>query len=256
MNTEPQKEQSPDYTEINLQEVFWVLLHKIWLLFVCCAVGAAAAFSVTKLLIKPKYTASSMIYIFTKTTSITSLTDLQIGSQLTVDFQTLGTSRPVVERVISNLNLDTTYEDLLKTIEIENPTNTRILKINAENQDPQLAAEISNAMAESLSDRVAEVMSTSKPSTVEQATVPTKPSSPNTAQNTIIGGLLGLLIAAAVILIRYFMNDMIQTEEDVTKYLGLNVLAAIPMEHTDVSSKAKKKKNRRNSTHYAARRRI
>lgn len=209
-----------------------VLSHRLWLLLVCFLAGAAAAFGVTKFLITPKYTASSMIYVFTKTTSITSLTDLQIGSQLTVDFQTLGTSRPVVERVISKLNLDTTYDALIKTITIENPNNTRILKINVVNPDPKLAAAISNAMAESLGDRVAEVMSTSKPSTVEQAAVPLKPSSPNVPQNVGIGGLLGLLVAAAVVLCRHYMDDTIKTEEDVTKYLGIHTLAAIPLEHT------------------------
>jgi capsular polysaccharide biosynthesis protein len=177
-----------------------------------------------------------MIYVFTKTTSITSLADLQIGSQLTVDFKTLGTSRPVVERVISKLSLNTTYEDLLKTVTIENPNNTRILKINVVNSDPKLAAAISNAMAESLSDRVAEVMSTSKPSTVEQAVVPKKPSSPNTVQNTVIGGLLGLLIAIIVVLSRYYMDDTIKTEEDITKYLGMNTLAAISLEHSGADS--------------------
>jgi len=231
-----QKVQDEENTEINLREVFSILGHKIWLLLVCLLAGTAAAFGVTKFLIKPAYTASSMIYVFTKTTSITSLADLQIGSQLTVDFKTLGTSRPVVERVISKLSLNTTYEDLLKTITIENPNNTRILKINVVNSDPKLAAAISNAMAESLSDRVAEVMSTSKPSTVEQAVVPKKSSSPNTVRNTVIGGLLGLLIAIIVVLSRYYMDDTIKTEEDITKYLGMNTLAAIPLEHSDVDS--------------------
>lgn len=217
--------------EIDLGEVLFVLLRKILWLLAGLAAGVIISFGVTKILITPQYTASSMIYIFTKTTSITSLADLQIGSQLTVDFQTLGTSRPVVEKVIRDLNLDASYEELLKTITITNPSNSRILKISVENPDPRLAADISNAMADSLSSRVAEVLNTDKPSTVERAVVPSSPSSPNTLRNVAVGGLLGLVFVAAFVLLQHFMDDTIKSEEDVRKYLELNTLAAVPLEH-------------------------
>ena len=35
----------------------------------------------------PMYSSSSMIYILTKTTSVTSLADIQMGEKLTVDFE-------------------------------------------------------------------------------------------------------------------------------------------------------------------------
>ena len=221
-----------DEVETDLAEVLFVLWHRVLWLLAGLAAGAVLAFGVTKLLITPQYTASSMIYIFTKTTSITSLADLQVGSQLTVDFQTLGTSRPVVEKVISELNLDTTYEKLLDTITITNPSNSRILKISVENPDPQLAADISNAMASSLSNRVAEVLNTDKPSTVETAVVPEEPSSPSTGRNAAIGALLGLMAVAAAVLLQHFMDDSVKDNEDVEKYLALNTLASIPMEYT------------------------
>lgn len=36
--------------------------------------------------------------------------------------------------------------------------------------------------------------------------------------------------AAAIIVLRYLLNDTIQNEDDVKKYLGLHMLAAIPTE--------------------------
>ena len=58
---------------------------------------------------------------------------------------------------------------------------------------------------------------------------PTIPSSLSLVKNTAIGALLALL-AIAVIVIRHLMDDTIKTEEDVKKYLELNVLAAVPLE--------------------------
>ena len=49
-------------------------------------------------------------------------------------------------------------------------------------------------------------------------------------KNAIIGGLLGFVLACAIIIIRFMLNDSIKTGEDVEKYLGLNVLGMIPLE--------------------------
>lgn len=63
-----------------------------------------------------------------KTTSVTSLADIQMGTQLTADFEILATSRPVLEEVIEKLNLDYTYEELKSMIQTDNQTDTRILR--------------------------------------------------------------------------------------------------------------------------------
>ena len=222
----PQKVQPDDEMEIDLLELFQVLLQKAWVIILCMVIGAGLAFGGTKMLLTPKYSASSQIYILTKTTSVTSLADIQMGAQLTVDFEVLAKSRPVVEEVIDELNLDYTYEELVEMITTQNPSDTRILKMTVENEDPNLAKEIANAMAEVTAERVAYIMTTDKPKIVEEAVTPEKPSSPSTVKNTALGGIL----AMGIIVIISLMNDTIQTEEDVRKYLDLNTLAALPLE--------------------------
>lgn len=226
--------------EIDLLEIANVLLRKLWVLVLCLILGAAAAFGGTKLLITPQYTATSMIYILSESTSITSLTDLQLGTSLTGDFIALSKSRPVVEQVIKKLDLDTDYGTMVNNIVIENPADTHLLKISATNPDPELAAEISNAMAEAVKEQIAEVMNTDKPNTVENAIVPGAPSSPNVKKNTVMGGMLGAMAAAAVIILLYMLDDTIKNEDDVKKYLQMNTLAAIPLE-----KKRRERKSRR-----------
>jgi len=254
MNEQYQKNTAEnDVIEIDLREVFSVLWHRLWVLILAFLIGAGVLYGCSRFIITPLYSSSSMIYILTKTTSITSLTDLQMGSQLTVDFQTLATSRPVVESVIQKLKLNTTYESLVKTIKVENPQNTRILKTTVTNKDPELAMQISNAMSDAIADQVANVMTTDKPTTVEQAVVSSVPSSPHILRNTIGGAFAALLIAIAAILIRHFSDDTIKTDEDVEKYLGTSVIAAFPIEkqsshaHSSKSSKKSSKSGKKAS---------
>lgn len=224
------KELQNDEMEIDLLELFYVLMKKLWIIILCGVVGAVVAFSGTKLLITPQYTASSMIYILSETTSITSLADIQLGASLAEDFIVIGKSRPVIERVIRQLDLETNYEELASTISIVNKTDTHILTISVTNPDPELAADISNTLAENIKEQIADIMGTEEPNTVEEAVVPTKPSSPSTMKNTLMGGALGALLVSAVIILLHLLDDTIKNEEDVKKYLGLNTLAAIPLE--------------------------
>ncbi len=229
-----------DEMEIDLVEVFQLMLKRWWLIIGCAVVFAAAAFGYTKLFVTPQYEASSMIYILSKTTSISSALDLQLGKQLTVDFETLATSRPVVEKVIDELGLDTEYETLVGSITVSNPTDTQILKISARNPDPVLARDISNAMSDATAEQIAAVMVTDKPSTVEEAVVPRYPISPSVKKNTLIAGLAGALLVMAVIVLNYLFDDRIKSEEDIVKYLELNALASIPLNKGEKSSKKKK----------------
>lgn len=229
-----------DEMEIDLVEVFQLMLKRWWLIIGCAVVFAAAAFGYTKLFVTPQYEASSMIYILSKTTSISSALDLQLGKQLTVDFETLATSRPVVEKVIDELGLDTEYETLVRSITVSNPTDTQILKLSVRNPDPVLARDISNAMSDATAEQIAAVMVTDKPSTVEEAVVPRYPISPNVKKNTLIAGLAGALLVMAIILLNYLLDDRIKSEEDIVKYLELNALASIPLNKGEKSSKKKK----------------
>ena len=219
-----------DEFEINMLEFVRIIFDKLWIVILCFTIFGASTFAGSKLLMTPKYTASSMIYILTKTTSVTSLADIQMGEQLTVDFETLAKSRPVVESVIRKENLDYTYEEVLKMIQTENPDDTRILKFNITHEEPAIAQKIANSLAEVTAERVAYIMDTDKPKMVEEAILPEKASSPNVLMNTILGCILGTILSVGVILALHLMNDTIQTEDDVRKYLGLNTLATLPKE--------------------------
>lgn len=215
---------------IDLLDLGRALLRKWWAIALCLVIGAAAAFGGTKLLITPQYTATSMIYILSESTSITSMADIQIGDSLAQDFMIIGKSRPVVEKVIKQLDLNASYEAVASTIVFENPADSHILKISVTNPDPKLAADISNAVAEVTRAQIADVMGTDEPNTLEEAIVPTAPSSPSTMKNTMLGALLGAVLAAGLIIVLYLMDDTIKDEDDVKKYLQMNTLAALPME--------------------------
>lgn len=216
--------------EIDLLELIQVLLQKAWLIVICFVVGALLMFGYTKLLVTPQYTATATVYILSSSTSLTSVADLQIGTALTADFAEIAKTRPVLEAVIEETGIDESYESLLEKVTTENPTDTHLMKLIVVDEDPKQAKEIANAYADVMADQIADVMNTDKPNIAERAVTPKKPSSPSLLKNVALGGIAGAAIVILILLVRYFMNDTIQTEEDVRKYLNLNTLAAMPID--------------------------
>lgn len=238
-----------DEIEIDLLEIFKALKRRLWIILaatILCG-GAAGAFS--KFVLTPQYTSTAMVYILSKETTLTSLADLQIGSQLTKDYAVIVTSRPVLEDVIEKLGLDITYSDLKKKITINNPKDTRILSISAEDPDPRMAKAIADEIANTSSEYIGEIMEMVPPKMIEDGEVPTKKTSPSNAKNAVLGAMIGFVMVCGVIVLEVLMNDTIRTEDDVEKYLGLTVLAMVPeREGEALEDKERMAKNKKSSS--------
>ena len=221
--------QVPAADEIDLVEVFYVLWKHIVQIIICGLIGGAAAFGYTKVFITPQFTATSSMYILSSgSNSVVDLSALQISSQLKSDYQQLITSQSLLEDVIDKLQLDTTYEDLLKTITVSNPTDTRILNISVTNPDPQLAADISNELANQSKIYLPEIMKCDAPSVYEQARVPEKKSSPSVGKNTLLGGLLLVVLYCGILIVQFLMDDTYKSPDEINKEFGVQPLAVVP----------------------------
>ena len=132
-----------DEMEIDLAELFRALLRKWWLIAVTALLATAIAIGITKFAITPKYQSQAMIYILTKTTSVTSMVDLQIGEAITGDFEIIATSKPVIDAAIEEIkrteNVTFTRKDIKEMLTITNEDDTRILMIRAIHENPEYA---------------------------------------------------------------------------------------------------------------------
>ncbi|OUN22684.1 Wzz/FepE/Etk N-terminal domain-containing protein [Pseudoflavonifractor sp. An85] len=215
---------------IDLKDIFFILRQK-WLKIIAFFVlGAVVAGLVTVFVITPKYTATASIYVVSASNdSVVDLTDLQIGTSLTADYETLLMGRPMMESVIKNLKLEgTTVEDLKSMISISNPTGTRILNIKATSADPQQARDIANEMAKLGVSWLPEVMDSNAPNIAEEAVTPTSPSSPSLVRNIALGALVFAVLYVAFVVVRFMMNDTIRSSEELERYFGIVPLAVVP----------------------------
>lgn len=217
-----------DEIQIDLLELFDIFRRKWWMILLAAVIGGTIGGVGSKVLLTPKYESTATLYVLSKETTLTSLADLQIGSQLTNDYQVVITSRTVLEKVIDEMNLDWEYTKLRNMITINNPTGTRILKITVTDTDPDRTCQLTNNLAKSASEYIGDIMEVVPPKFIEDGVVPKNAVSPNVAKNGAVAAAAGMLLVCGVLTLRLIMDDTIQSEDDVERYLGLSVLALIP----------------------------
>lgn len=232
--------------EIDVLELFHVLLNKFWIILLAGIIAALAFVGGTILFITPQYQSTTKMYVLSKQDNNTiTQQDMQTSLSLTKDYAELIKSRTVTEGVIAQLNLDLTHEQLLGKVSVDSATDTRILSITVTDPDPYEACKIANAIRDVAANHIKNVMDIDAVNVVETANIPDQKSSPNISKNGVIGGLLGVLLSVAIILIAYISNDTIKTQEDVERYLGLSMLGTIPLTAADRKNKKKKQKRAR-----------
>ena len=122
------EQRNNEEVEIDLRQIFSVILSKIVVIILVGVIFGLVALIGSKMLIKPTYESTTSLYVLNRQSQgTTTYSDLQSSTQLTQDYVVLVTSRSVTEKVISELKLDMTNEELVKMINVNTPTNTRVL---------------------------------------------------------------------------------------------------------------------------------
>lgn len=227
-----------DDTEIDLVELFYVFLNRIWLLVICMAIGGAAAFAWTACFIKPVYKTSAEIYVVSASNnSVVNLADLQLGSAVKTDYMELMISRPVLEKVIESLNVNKTVNEIRSMVSITNKADTRILQIAATSTDPQLATDVANELATQSILLLPEIMENEPPNLVSTALFPTAPAGPSIVKNTLLGAILGFVLCGAVLVVIFLSDRSFKGADDMQKYFGMMPLAVVPTVQLETKSK-------------------
>ena len=246
MNQTQVNQTSNQEDEIDLLELFNVLLSKAGILILSALIAGFLAILGTLMLMTPQYQSVTKMYVLNKQdNSMLSFTDLQTSSQLTKDYAEIIKSRKVTEGAIAELGLDLTYKQMLQKITVETASDNRILTIKVMDEDPYMARDIANAIRSIAAEHIKNVTDSEAVNVVDEADVPSAQSSPNAMKNGVMGAMLGFVLAAAIIILQHMMNDTIRVSEDVERYLGLSVLGMIPLAKTEVKNKKKIKKARR-----------
>lgn len=239
-----EKQYESDEIEIDLKDLFFEIIGEWKKIAISTVLAALIMFVVSAFIITPQYQSTSKLYLL-KSDTLSSLTDLQLSTNLATDYMEIVDGRPILDQVIDNLGLDMSYAELKGILSFNNPSSSRIIEITATHPDPQVAKAIVDEMADVAAEYIKVKMAQDKPSVLQYGYVAGSPVSPSVVKNAILGGLVGAFLAIAIIVVTYLLNDTIMTPDDMERKVGLQVLASLPYDEEEddgVSSRSSSKK--------------
>ena len=196
--------------------------------------------------ITPSYRSNARIYVTATSTSTTDAYALGLYSEQRIaSYADLAKDPAVLTRVIREVGLDVTPQDLANRISATPVPSTVILQISVLDSDPEAARTIARAEAAEVVKMVATLEAPSAKGSdnndpqgsapivarvAGDASFSALPVSPNLPLNVIVGALLGLLFGVAGAVLRDLFDTSVKIPSDAADASGASVMAVIPFD--------------------------
>ena len=215
---------------IDLKELFNLFVKRLPVLILVAAVAVGVFFAYDTFTYVPEYESTAVLYVLKQKTdgSEASASEFTMAINVTTDCTILLKSHSVLDSVISELGLNTTYSKLYKSVTTSNPTNSRVLNVAVRSDSPENAKRIVDKLCEIGVEQIEAAMGFKQVNFYERGTLTT---SPCNRTSVMVYIAIGLAAAVAVYLIfaaKLIFDDRIDSDEDIEKYLEVAVIGIIP----------------------------
>lgn len=214
---------------IDLVEILYAIRQHLLEVILATVVAAIIGFAASKFLMTPQYSSSAMMIVNTRQDVTSNVTSDQINSatKLVATYSIIIKSDTVLQQVIENLGLGITYSELNSRVSVQAVDDTQVMKITVNSTSPEWAQTVCDEILAVSPDIIKEAVGSVK--VISKASLNLNPISPNIKKNTALGAMVGLVLALGIIVLQVLLDNKINTEEDVTKYLDMTVLGVIPL---------------------------
>jgi capsular polysaccharide biosynthesis protein len=216
--------------EIDLLELLNLLRQNVLWIVGAALIAAVLCLAVCKFCLTPRYEASIELIVNSRQDNTAAITNDNITSakSLTSAYAIVIKSNIVLDEVIETLGLDMTCDQLANTISVESVDSTQIMEVTVENEDPQIAGEIVQTIAEIAPDRIVDLVEAGSCKIVSKVAINTSPVFPSTKKFVLIAALAGACLVSAALILQHLLHNYIEDDDDVQRELNIPVLGLLP----------------------------
>lgn len=155
-------------------------------------------------------------------------TDLNLNSGLISTYGSIAKSANVLSKVIENLGLNISVQNLQKNLTVAEIKNTQFLKITVENSNPETAMKIANEISKVFVEQIKTIYNIQNINIIDTAEISNTPCNINHIKDMAIALMAGIFASGVLILIIYILDDTIKSEKDIPVNLKLETIGTIP----------------------------
>lgn len=253
---------------ISIKKLFGLIINKIWLVIIAAVIFAAAAFSISKFLMPLQYQSHTSLFVKNteRSSSDANLSSYDINtarnlaSTYIVVLKDDAVMKELSKALISELGVNEVSKyftvktdlnnsivippsQLLSCIEMTSLAETEVIKITATTESPELSADICNLLADIAPEFLIRVVGAGSVESIGSADVNPNPVAPNVIKNTMLGLILGIVLAVAVIFLIDFFDNTVKENDVLSAKFQKPILGEIQFFSADKKQKRKKKYN-------------
>ena len=218
----------------DLQEFLKVLRKRKKIIAWATVICAFLTLFISFFIVTPKYSSSTDILVNRKMN--TNQADNAPQAQIQADVQMISTYKDIitsptilnsVSKKMANDGYKTSAGQLKKEISISNQQNSQVFTVTVKTNNPALAADAANTIANVFKDKVIKIMNVNNVTILSKAVENPRPVSPKVLVDTVLGALCGIILGIVLAFIFDGLDRTISDETFITEELGLNELGII-----------------------------
>lgn len=225
---------------INLSEIFKMILRHIKLVIVTTVIAAAVFFTYAYFFVVPTYFSSGIIQIQNTDNYISSANTAKEGDRK-IYVSDLQASADLAKNCARLFEIDA---DMLKLVEdaklnIEQVDESQFLKFTVVSKDKNTVQALTDSVLQKSSEIFKDTYNGAGKAEIQSQASPPLPTDKNRVLKfTLLGIIAGILLGAAIAIIREFMDSTIKPDDDLYERYDINVFAEI-LDFDAVSKKGK-----------------
>ena len=186
---------------LSLQEIFKIIKKRLLLISTLTILGLSIATVISFYVITPIYQAQTQILVNQKgSEEVYSWSQIETDLQLMNTYNDIIKSPVILNKVIEELKINTTPEQLINQITLSSESDSKVFKIEVQDPSPEQAVKIANVTADVFKEEIPSLMNVDNINILSAAKLSENPSpvKPDKTLNIAIGAIIGLVLGVGL----------------------------------------------------------
>jgi capsular exopolysaccharide family len=228
--------------EINLRDLLsYFKKHLIlFIVVVLFVVSAGTIYSV--FILKPEYKSQATVILSSDKSKNTVQSEINANKNLIDTYTEVVKSHRVLDRVKSEMQIEDTYEQLVKKVTVASLKDTEIISISVVDLDKYHSYSLANKIADTFTDEISQIYNDKSVNVLDRAVEPQKPYNVDIVKQEAIYAAAGIVLATAVIFLMFYFDRTIKTTEQIEQLFKLPIYGKVRKLETEKQKQQRKKR--------------
>lgn len=228
--------------EINLRDLLSYFKKRLILFIVVVLFVVSAGTIYSVFILKPEYKSQATVILSSDKSKNTVQSEINANKNLIDTYTEVVKSHRVLDRVKSEMQIEDTYEQLVKKVTVASLKDTEIISISVVDLDKNHSYSLANRIADTFTNEIGQIYNDKSVNVLDRAVEPQKPYNVDIVKQEAIYAAAGIVLATAVIFLMFYFDRTIKTTEQIEQLFKLPIYGKVRKLETEKQKQQRKKR--------------